>query len=139
MILSGMPVILNGSSRRLPDLLQRGAQPRVVGGPHAADLGRRGFAGPELNNVRWISQLPGPGPAPSGGLTTNSRRGRSEIDHSGPCFIGPLVGVGCRLMDSRTEFQGALAGTLEPDANVCLSSTHCATLIDGVVFKNGTT
>ena len=28
----------------------------------------------ELNNVRWVSPLPGLAPAPSGGLTTNSRR-----------------------------------------------------------------
>ena len=30
----------------------------------------------ELNSVRWVSHLPEPGPAPRGGLMTNSRRTR---------------------------------------------------------------
>ena len=36
-----------------------------------------------------------------------------------PFFIGPLVGVGCRLMDRRTEF-GHTGGHTGADANVCL-------------------
>ena len=53
----------------------RGAQPRVVEGPHAVDLRRRTHGGPcRAEQCPLDPPLPGLGPAPSGGLTTNSRR-----------------------------------------------------------------
>ena len=53
----------------------RGAQPRVVEGPHAVDLRRRTHGSPcRAEQCPLDLPLPGLGPAPSGGLTTNSRR-----------------------------------------------------------------
>jgi hypothetical protein len=70
-------VILNGNSRT-PNLLQRSTQPRVVGRPHAVDLRRRTHGRPcGVEQGALGLTLPGPGSAPSGGLTGNSRRTRS--------------------------------------------------------------
>ena len=56
-------------------LLQRGTQPRVVEGPHAVDLRWRTHGGPcRTEQCPLGLPLPGLGSAPSGGLTTNSRR-----------------------------------------------------------------
>ena len=64
---------LRGAWRRAYD--NRGAQPRVVEGPHAVDLRRRIHGGPcRAEQCQSGLPLPGLGPAPSGGLTTNSRR-----------------------------------------------------------------
>ena len=69
---------LNPGSRQrcvASGLLQRGTQPRVVEGPHAVDLRRRKHGGPcRAEQCPLDLPLPGLGPAPSGGLTTNSRR-----------------------------------------------------------------
>ena len=46
----------------------------LKGHPPLTFASRHMVARAELNNVRWVSHLPGLGPAPSGGLTTNSRR-----------------------------------------------------------------
>ena len=63
---------------RLPGLRQRGTQPRVVEGPHAVDLRWRPHGGPcQAEQCPLDLPLPGLGPAPSDGLTTNSRRTRS--------------------------------------------------------------
>ena len=60
---------------RLPGLLQRGTQPRVVEGPHAVDLRWRTHGDPcRTEQCPLGLPLQGLGPAPSGGLTTNSRR-----------------------------------------------------------------
>ena len=69
---------LNPGSRQrcvASGLLQRGTQRRVVEGPHAVDLRRRTHGGPcRAEQCPLDLPLPGLGPAPSGGLTTNSRR-----------------------------------------------------------------
>ena len=67
----------NVAWRLASGLLQRGTQPRVVEGPHAVDLRRRPHGGPcRAEQCSLDLPLPGRGPAPSGGLTTNSRRTR---------------------------------------------------------------
>ena len=76
------------------DLLQRGTQPRVVEGPHAVDLRRRTHSGPcRAEQCPLGLPLPGLGPAPSGGLTTNSRRTRFDAGQAslpcGGCLTGP--------------------------------------------------
>ena len=53
----------------------RATTPRVVEGPHAVDLRWRPHGGPgRAEQCPLGLPLPGLGPAPSGGLTTNSRR-----------------------------------------------------------------
>jgi len=60
---------------RAPHARQRGAQPRVIAGPHAIDVRRwTQDSGCRSEQCALGLSLPGPGPAPSGGLTTNSRR-----------------------------------------------------------------
>ena len=68
----------------------RGAQPRVVEGPHAVDLRRRTHGGPcRAEQCQSGLPLPGLGPAPSGGLTTNSRRtgGEQAVMRCGPWTV----------------------------------------------------
>ena len=77
--------------RRCPDigLLQRGTPPRVVEGPHAVARRRRTHGGPcRAEHGPFGFPLPGRGPAPSGGRTTNSRR-------TGQWPFSPSVGRSC--------------------------------------------
>ena len=77
--ISGPGVLLEwagsgAETRRLPGLLQRGTEPRVLGRPHAVRRGERtpgSPCGPQQHTV-GIS-LPGPGSVASGGLIRNSR------------------------------------------------------------------
>ena len=77
--ISGPGVLLEwagsgAETRRLPGLLQRGTEPRVLGRPHAVRRGERtpgSPCGPQQHTV-GIS-LPGPGAVASGGLIRNSR------------------------------------------------------------------
>ena len=56
-----------------------GHTPLTFAGGHAVALA-------ELNSVRWVSPLPGPGPASSGGLATNSRgQGEGQPRQAGHC------------------------------------------------------
>src|ERR1700736_2358328 len=56
-----------------------------MGGPHAGDLRRRTHGGPcRAEQCALGLPLPGLGPAPSGGLTTNSRR-TGEIGYTCIC------------------------------------------------------
>ena len=74
---------------RVPGLLQRGTLPRVIGGPHAADL-RQWTHGDPCRSEPCALGLPlqGPRPAPRRRLTTNSRR--TGLDP---------VGISPRLID----------------------------------------
>ena len=68
---------------RVPGLLQRGTLPRLIGGPHAADLRRWTHGRPRRSEPRALGlPLPGPRPAPSRRLTANSRRTRRDHDRS---------------------------------------------------------
>ena len=64
----------NVAWRLASGLLHRGPQPRVVEGSHAVDLRQRPQGGPcRAEQCPLGLPLPGLGPAPRGGLTTNSR------------------------------------------------------------------
>ena len=79
---SRIEATLRGAWRLAYD--NRGAQPRVVEGPHAVDLRRRTHGGPcRAEQCPLDLPLPGLGPAPSGGLTTNSRRTGKPVTQNG--------------------------------------------------------
>ena len=85
--------------RKLADFqayYNEGTQPRVVEGPHAVDLRRRPDGGPcRTEQCPLGLPLPGLGPAPSGGLTTNSRRTGGHVATSA-IAVAPPVARGTR-------------------------------------------
>ena len=121
---------LNPGSRQrcvASGLRQRGTQPRVVEGPHAVDLRRRPHGGPcRTEQCPLGLPLPGLGPAPSGGLTTNSRRT--------PCAGGAWPALLVTLRRSHTTgMQSKVHPTYKTKYRVANWPAYNQALVRGVV------
>ncbi len=92
-------------ARRLPGLLQCDTHPRVVGRQHAVGRRRRKHCRPcRPQRCALGLSLPGSGPAPSGGLTTNSRRTRVSVDGGRRRLVRSARGNGRSGLAARASF-----------------------------------
>ena len=119
---SRIEATLRGAWRLAYD--NRGAQPRVVEGPHAVDLRRRTHGGPcRAEQCPLDLPLPGLGPAPSGGLTTNSRRtGGGSPDTARLCAATRAQAT--RRADPRSRYTRRRGGPTPPATGTRETARH---------------